>query len=80
MLGSRGTPWPLPGLGMENGPPPKTVAAQVTITLFGVLLGVVAIHVGLYVTTHSSGPAVTRAAERYVGDDYIQGGSEREEA
>jgi polyferredoxin len=35
----------------ENGPPPQTVAAQVTVTLLGVLLGVVAVHVGLYVTT-----------------------------
>ncbi|MBF8270251.1 MAG: hypothetical protein HW386_1960 [Gammaproteobacteria bacterium] len=35
----------------ENGPPPQTVAAQVTVTLIGVLLGVVAVHMGLYVTT-----------------------------
>ena len=35
----------------ENGPPPQTVAAQVTVTFFCVLLGVVAIHVGLYITT-----------------------------
>ena len=35
----------------ENGPPPQTVAAQVTVTLICVLVGVAAIHAALFVTT-----------------------------
>ena len=35
----------------ESGPAPQTMAARVTVSLIGVLLGVVAVHVGLYVTT-----------------------------
>jgi uncharacterized membrane protein len=35
----------------ENGPPPQTIAAQVTVTLVAFVAITVAIHVGLYRTT-----------------------------
>jgi len=37
----------------EDGLPPQTVAAQVTVTFLEVFVGTFAIHVGLYLTTRA---------------------------